>query len=229
MWKNIVTLSRTGCVLAHSMGLGKTLQIITFLLSYFRHGLGTIALILCPTTVVHNWSNEFKKWLSAETLEELKTIWIMDRTLKTPSDRVKLLRLWMEQGGVLIIGYSMYRQILLEVLRNVPFQLLEREPAYQALVNPGPSVIVCDEGHIIKNQKSTISKLLKSMKTNRRICLTGYPLQNNLMEYWCMVSRNKMGEYYRLRIRNRENITFFSFTCFFFLRWTLFIQDFSEI
>jgi len=47
--------------------------------------------------------------------------------------------------------------------------------------------VVIDEGHImLKNNKSGISKALSSIKTPRRIALTGTPLQNNLIEYYRM-------------------------------------------
>lgn len=44
-----------------------------------------------------------------------------------------------------------------------------------------------DEGHHVKSRDSKIRKLLQEMTTQRRICLTGYPIQNNLLEYYYMI------------------------------------------
>jgi hypothetical protein len=51
-----------------------------------------------------------------------------------------------------------------------------------------PSIVVVDEAHNIKNPKSRINKAMCMIKTRCRLALTGYPLQNNMDEYYCMIN-----------------------------------------
>lgn len=46
----------------------------------------------------------------------------------------------------------------------------------------GPNIVICDEGHVLKNDATGLAKSMNLVKTGRRIVLTGTPLQNNLIE-----------------------------------------------
>jgi SNF2 family DNA or RNA helicase len=70
MWENIVDDLKQyesdeegfGCILAHAMGLGKTLQVITFVEALLRASPATTALIVVPVNTVSTWNTEFCKW-----------------------------------------------------------------------------------------------------------------------------------------------------------------------
>merc|ERR1711911_575485 len=129
---------------------------------------------------------------------------VLNDSTKDINSRCRVISEWMNQGGVLLLGYEMYRIFYTQRkqrkrgrkkkrssgLIDVEEEEKEKETLekiYEALVDPGPELVICDEGHRIKNMKASISVALKEVKTRRRVVLTGYPLQNNLLEYWYSV------------------------------------------
>uniref|UniRef100_A0A182S8T2 Helicase ATP-binding domain-containing protein n=1 Tax=Anopheles maculatus TaxID=74869 RepID=A0A182S8T2_9DIPT len=205
-----------GCILAHSMGLGKTLQLVCFCDIFLRHTSSKTVLIIMPINTLQNWLNEFNTWLPEDAEHSpLRNhgdvrarnfrIHILNDSHKTLKSRSKVVLEWAKNGGVLLIGYEMYRLLSQKKMtkkkkkkKGALMELEEEKESteeqrnmfddiHEALVKPGPDLVVCDEGHRIKNSHASISVALKQIKSKRRVVLTGYPLQNNLLEYWCMV------------------------------------------
>lgn len=77
------------------------------------------------------------------------------------------------------MGYDMFRNLSSETAK---LKKREKESIQTLLVDPGPDLVVCDEGHLLKNSKTSLSKAVNRIRTLRRIVLTGTPLQNNLNE-----------------------------------------------
>ena len=178
------TSSGSGCIIAHCMGLGKTLQVIALIHTLMRHeetGVKTI-MIVSPLSTVLNWVNEFNLWLKDIEDGEIEVYELTK--FKKNIERKYQLESWQRTGGVLIIGYEMFRTLSgasNKMRKNM------KEAILQYLIDPGPDMIVCDEGHLLKNEDTALSKSMTRIKTLRRIILTGTPLQNNLTEYHCMV------------------------------------------
>ncbi|XP_020296025.1 transcriptional regulator ATRX-like isoform X2 [Pseudomyrmex gracilis] len=176
------TTSGSGCIIAHCMGLGKTLQIIALthtLLTHEETGIKTV-LVVCPLSTVLNWRQEYETWL--KDLNEDVDVYELTR-FKKNFERKCQLQHWQRTGGVMIIGYEMFRNLSTasRVRKNM------KEAIQQCLIDPGADLIVCDEGHLLKNEDTALSKSMRKVRTRRRIVLTGTPLQNNLIEYHCMV------------------------------------------
>ncbi|CAG0898609.1 unnamed protein product [Darwinula stevensoni] len=141
------------------------------------------ALVLCPYNTVLNWDQEFKIWLEGQDLKKIDIFNMAnEKNVKLRKYRAKR---WHRGGGVMIIGYNSFR--ILANPSNKKLKKRHREQFKEAFINPGPDLVVCDEGHILKNEKSLNCRILNQIRTRRRIVLTGTPLQNNLKEYFCMI------------------------------------------
>merc|ERR1719220_2916485 len=173
-----------GAILAHCMGLGKTLQSVTLthtVMTQRKVALQRV-MVICPVNVVKNWKDEFDKWLPGDMGLDVTEM----SGEKDNWGRADRIGYWYNEGGVILIGYDMFRN--LTNADNKKFKKKQREVFNRCLLDPGPELVICDEGHLLKNEKSAINKAVNRITTPRRIILTGTPLQNNLKEYYEMVN-----------------------------------------
>ncbi|GAB0099384.1 transcriptional regulator ATRX [Sergentomyia squamirostris] len=189
----------SGCILAHCMGLGKTLQLIALLDTVIRYPeLKTHKiLVICPKTTIMNWYEEIKKWLKPVSDVSMKVSYFPDNY--EMQAKLEILKDWHKSGqkgyrnaGCLLIGYEAFRVLVLKQTKKLSLSTpqetnLIKQQITETLLDPGADLVICDEGHIIKNRKSAINRAVTKIRTKRRIILTGTPIQNNLKEYYCMV------------------------------------------
>ena len=144
----------------------------------------------------------------AENVESPKkaslfTVYRIPDDCKLNKDRMEIVDIWYNSGGVLLMGYEMFRLLsklkstsltsaksvkgnnIAELRRKQEENALLIEKLHNQLLNPGgPDIIIADEGHRIKNNDSAIAKCLKALRTKRRVVLTGYPLQVSFRFYF---------------------------------------------
>ncbi|KAM6156362.1 DNA excision repair protein ERCC-6 [Erethizon dorsatum] len=164
---------QAGGILGDEMGLGKTIQIIAFLagLSYSKirtrgsnyrfEGLGP-TMIVCPTTVMHQWVKEFHTWWP------LFRVAILHETGSYTHRKEKLIRDIAHCHGILITSYSYVRLMQDDISRH------------------DWHYVILDEGHKIRNPNAAITLACKQFRTPHRIILSGSPMQNNLRELWSL-------------------------------------------
>ncbi|TGJ82914.1 hypothetical protein E0Z10_g5844 [Xylaria hypoxylon] len=204
MWDQLVVAKkRQGCLLAHTMGLGKTMQVITLLVTISQASASddpTVSsqipeelresrtLILCPATLVNNWLDEMLSWLPEN--HELGAIFKVDATLGAEK-RNQVIRNWDALGGIMIIGYNLFKAFVADEDMSEIF--LER-----------PNIVVADEAHMMKNPKAKTHVAAANFRTLSRVALTGSPLANNVEEYFAMinwVAPNYLGDILEFRAR----------------------------
>ena len=166
-----------GCIMADEMGLGKTLQCIALMWTLLKQspeaGKTTIqkCVIACPSSLVRNWANELVKWLGQDAV----TPFAIDGKA-TKTELMTQLRQWAVASGravvrpVLIVSYETLR-LNVDELKNTPIGLL-----------------LCDEGHRLKNGESQTFEALNGLNVSRRVILSGTPIQNDLSEYFSLLN-----------------------------------------
>ncbi|XP_068426910.1 DNA repair and recombination protein RAD54B [Clinocottus analis] len=154
-----------GAILADEMGLGKTLQSVALSWTLLKQGpyggkpVAKRVLVVTPGSLVHNWAAEFNKWLGRERI----SVFSVDQDHRIEQFVLSPLH------SVLVISYEMLLRCLDQV-QKVEFGL-----------------VICDEGHRLKNSSIKTSSALSSLRCNRRVILTGTPVQNDLQEFYAII------------------------------------------
>nr|XP_016440493.1 PREDICTED: switch 2-like [Nicotiana tabacum] len=179
-----------GGVLGDDMGLGKTIQSIAFLAAVFgkdgdlpestvskEHPRTRVpVLIICPSSLIHNWENEFSKWATFSVC-----------IYHGPNRDLMIDRLEARGVEILITSFDTYR-IHGHILSDVDWE-----------------IVIIDEAHRLKNEKSKLYKACLAIKTLKRYGLTGTIMQNKLMELFnlfdwvipgCLGTREHFREFY---------------------------------
>lgn len=157
-----------GAILADEMGLGKTLQTIALLWTLLKqnpvHEEAPIirkALIVCPVSLINNWRKEFRKWLGKERIG----VFVAENNKTRLTDFTHG-----RSYSVMLVGY--------EKLRTMQAELQKGD---------GIDIVIADEGHRLKSAQNKAAAAIKSLNTERRIILSGTPIQNDLAEFYTMV------------------------------------------
>lgn len=137
--------------------------------------------------MVENCCQELRLW-TKETEKEISPYRLWE---PRKQGRFDALLEWYKNGGVGVLHYEAFRRSLgaiTEQTTDIDKQARKNIKIVQRALIDGPDLVICDEGHLLKNANSQISVAVNKIATKRRIVLTGTPLQNNLTEYHTMMS-----------------------------------------
>lgn len=145
-------------ILADDMGLGKTLQAIIAVTQYRMEHPRSHSIIVCPTSLVYNWKEEFAKFNP-----KLKVLPVDGN----PTQRKKLLS-EITRYDVIITSYSLVQKDI-EFYKTIPF-----------------GYAILDEAQHIKNRGTRNAQSVKMLQATHRLILTGTPIENSLDELWSL-------------------------------------------
>jgi superfamily II DNA or RNA helicase len=155
-WLRFIHEIGSGGVLADDMGLGKTVQTIALLLSLKQEKKDTAlrALIVAPTSVVTNWIREIERFGPSLTT----ALW-------HGAGRKEQME-GLESANVIITSYALLRRDI-DLLKKLDLDYA-----------------ILDEAQNIKNPLSATAQSARELGAQRRLALTGTPIENRLSEIW---------------------------------------------
>ncbi len=161
-WMDQMTTFGLGACLADDMGLGKTVQVLALIWNHrhpgAKHRPRQADLVVCPTSVVHNWVKE-----AARFAPEL-TVYMHQETARETDPRRFAERV--RSVDVVVTSYA----------------LLRRDRAL--FEDHRWNLLVVDEAQNVKNPLAQQTQVLKGLRASRRLALTGTPVENHLRDLW---------------------------------------------
>ncbi|KAL0347801.1 UNVERIFIED_CONTAM: ATP-dependent helicase BRM [Sesamum calycinum] len=151
-------------ILADEMGLGKTVQVMA-LIAYLMEFKGNYGphLIIVPNAVLVNWKSELHNWLPSVSC--IYYVGGKDKRSKLFSQEVLAMKF-----NVLVTTYE--------------FIMYDRSK----LSKVDWKYIIIDEAQRMKDRESVLARDLDRYRCQRRLLLTGTPLQNDLKELWSLLN-----------------------------------------
>ena len=154
-WLQFLREYQFGGILADDMGLGKTIQTLSHLLLEKQSGrMSQPSLIIAPTSLMSNWRRETERFTP-----DLRILTLQGTERKQQFDKIN--------------DYDL-------ILTTYP--LLSRDE--DVLLNHQYHYLILDEAQTIKNPLSKAAQMVRQIKTQHRLCLTGTPMENHLGELW---------------------------------------------
>ena len=142
-------------ILADDMGLGKTVQTLAHILLEKEAGrLTRPALVIAPTSLMANWQDE-----AARFTPGLRVLLLQGKERLEQFDKI-------DACDIILTTYALLPRDE-EKLREHEYHL-----------------VILDESHYIKNNRSKAAQSAGLLKSRHRLCLTGTPLENHLGELW---------------------------------------------
>ncbi|GEN28068.1 hypothetical protein HVA01_17140 [Halovibrio variabilis] len=186
-WLRFLATLNIGGILADDMGLGKTIQVLAHILDERQRGnLNGPVLIVATTSLVGNWQAETARFVP--TLSALAVV-------GSKAARARLLER-MGSADIVITTYPL-------LIRDI-----------EALSAQRFSLAVFDEAQAIKNPAAQTAKAVRGLNAERRLALTGTPLENHLGELWAELdainpgflgSQQWFGQHYRRPIEQHAD------------------------
>ncbi|KAK9368205.1 SNF2 family N-terminal domain-containing protein [Lipomyces kononenkoae] len=169
-----------GGILADEMGMGKTIQTIALLLSEPR---GKPNLVVVPTVAIMQWRSE----IASNTAGKLTTTIFHGATRVEDPKKLKSF-------DVIITSYSVLESVFRKEhagFRRVDGVYKSRSPLHAIKYHR----VILDEAHNIKDRQCNTAKAAFALNTDRRLCLSGTPLQNRIGELYSLIRFLKIEPY----------------------------------
>lgn len=160
-WLRILHSQEVNGILADEMGLGKTVQAIAFLAYLLEQGESGPHVIIVPSSTIDNWMNEIQRWCPA-----FNVLMYYGSQEERQAARHHL-KYEDHDINIILTTYNMATGCIEDRV------LFKKTQFHYA---------VFDEGHMLKNMSSLRYQNLMKIQADRRLLLTGTPLQNNLLE-----------------------------------------------